>query len=55
MPDLTEKRGQDMTESKAKKPWTTPRLKRLEVTDEILNLFAENARSAASMPAKRVK
>ena len=39
----------------SKKPWTRPTLRRLEKSDDLLELLASVARDKADMPVKRVK
>jgi hypothetical protein len=40
---------------KQKKPWVKPRLKRIEPTPEILELFAEQLAERAQLPDIRLK
>jgi len=39
----------------SKKPWVKPELRKIELTDELLDLFARQARDEARMPVKRAK
>ena len=41
--------------NKLKKPWTKPVMRKLEPTDELLKLFANNAKDAAVPPTKHMK
>ena len=43
------------TAAKKKKPWTKPEIRRIAITDELLDLMARKARAEAPMPFKRTK
>jgi hypothetical protein len=38
-----------------KKAWAKPEIRRLAITDELLELIARNASAQAPMPVKRLK
>lgn len=41
--------------SKNKKSWATPQVRQLEMTDELLELFARDAKQRSDMAIKRTK
>lgn len=44
-----------MIANNKKKPWTKPEIRRIEATDELLDLMAHKARVEAPMPVKSTK
>ena len=44
-----------MTVTKTRKPWVRPVVRPLELNDELLQLFAADAKAKAMMPVKRAK
>jgi hypothetical protein len=40
---------------KIKKPWSKPEVRRLPITDELLDIFARDTRDERRIPVKRAK